>query len=308
MIAVAGEALIDLVIEGGDISPRPGGAAFNTARTLGRLGMEPTFLGRLSGDVFGAMLREQLAADEVTLGVLEPSQAPATLSVAELDKAGAASYRFYLAGTSAADLDYPRLAAALPTDLAAVHTGALGLVMEPVGSATERLVTSDLPAQTLVMLDPNCRPRAIADRDAYLGRIWRLLRRADIVKVSTEDLGYLRPGACVRDAAAELLAAGPALVLITDGPHQARAVMAGREIALPVPAVRVVDTIGAGDAFGGAFLGWWLANGLARADLSDAASVGAGLALAAEVAALTCTRPGAEPPWLAEVTSWCNVP
>ena len=123
-----------------------------------------------------------------------------------------------------------------------------------------------------------------------------------MVKVSAEDLAYLSPGVPVRAAAAALLKQGPALVLVTDGPRAARAFLPGRKIAVDVPVVKVVDTIGAGDAFGGAFLAWWIGNGLGRADLHQLSLVREALQAAVEVAALTCTRVGAEPPWREEVS------
>jgi fructokinase len=306
MIAVIGEALIDLVIDAaggvtGGVTARPGGGAFNTARTLARLGLASALLGRLSGDGFGRMLRSCLDADGVTPGIPEPSDAPTTLAAAEIDPSGAARYGFYLAGTAAADLEYPVLAAALPPGVTAVHVGTLGLVMEPVGSAAEQLISRDMPPGALVMVDPNCRPGAIGDRAAYLARIGRILRRADVVKVSVEDLGYLAPGVPAAAAAAALLGEGPALVLVTDGPRPARAFLPGQEITVGIPEVQVVDTIGAGDAFGGAFLAWWSAAGLTRADLKHPAPVREALRLAAEVASLTCTRVGADPPRRAEV-------
>jgi fructokinase len=302
MIAVIGEALVDLVIDAvGGVTARPGGGPFNTARTLGRLGVESAFLGRLSGDGFGRMLRACLDADGVTPGIPEPSGAPSTLAAAEVDPSGAARYGFYLAGTAAADLEYPALAAALPVDVAAVHVGTLGLVMEPAGSATEQLISRDVPPDALVMVDPNCRPGAIGDQAAYLARIGRILRRADVVKVSVEDLGYLIPGVPAAAAASALLGKGPALLLVTDGPRPARAFLPGQEITADIPEVQVVDTIGAGDAFGGAFLAWWSAAGLTRADLKHPAPVREALRLAAEVASLTCARVGADPPRRAEV-------
>jgi fructokinase len=307
LIAVVGEALIDLVAEReGGFAARPGGGPFNTARTIARLGESAVFLGRLSGDGFGAMLRRRLDADGVTIGVPEPSRTPTTLAVADVDSAGVARYGFYLAETAAADLDHAALATALAALAAgghrttALHVGTLGLVMEPIASGVERLITTDLPPDALVMADPNCRPGAITDRDAYLARLDRILRRTDVVKASVEDLAYLLPDAPPRDAAAVLLKRGPRLVLVTDGPHPARAFLPGREITTEVPPVEVVDTIGAGDAFGGGFLAWWTANGLTRADLSDGGAVTAALAAAAEVASLTCARAGADPPRLAE--------
>jgi len=314
LIAVIGEALIDLVVgAGGAVDARPGGGPFNTARTIARLGEPAAFLGRLAGDGFGAMLRGRLEADGVLVGVPEPSSAPSTLAVVDVDSAGLARYGFYLAGTAAVDLDHAALATALADLLAvghpmtALHVGTLGLVVEPLASGVERLITADLSPDVLVMADPNCSPRAIADRDAYLTRLDRILRRADVVKASVEDLGYLLPDALPRDAAAILLKRGPMLVLVTDGPHPARAFLPGREITAEVPPVEVVDTIGAGDAFGGGFLAWWTANGFTRADLPDDGAVTAALAAAAEVASLTCARVGAEPPLLAETQRFRSV-
>jgi fructokinase len=96
-------------------------------------------------------------------------------------------------------------------------------------------------------------------------------------------------------------------VLVTDGPRAARAFLAGspdgpaREVIAAIPPVTVVDTIGAGDAFGGAFLTWWTRESLTRADLANPDLVAPALHAAAEVASLTCTRPGADPPRLSDV-------
>jgi fructokinase len=301
MITVTGEALIDLVAHDGRLAAQPGGGPFNTARTIGRLGLAPTFLGRLSADAFGSLLRAGLDHDGVTLGVRQLTDAPTTLAAVDLDAAGAPRYRFYLAGTSSAALDYPLLSAALPAGATVLHTGSLALVMEPIAASIERLVTAGTPPDLLVMIDPNCRPDVIADQEAYRARLSRILRRVDVVRASVEDLAYLAPGVPAPAAAAALLGCGPALVLLTDGPRPARAYLPRGDIRVDVPAVQVVDTIGAGDAFGGAFLAWWSANGLTRGDLQRPGPVRAALRAAAEVAALTCTRAGAEPPWLAEV-------
>ena len=301
-IAVTGEALIDFVAgTDGRFAPRLGGGPFNTARTIGRLGGAPAFLGRLSADRFGRLLRDSLGTDGVTLAVPEQACLPTTLALVDVDAAGLPRYRFYLDATSAPAVDYPALARALPAGVTALHAGSLALAAEPIATSIDRLIAADLPPGTLLMIDPNCRPEVIADRQAYLTRLSRILRRADVVKVSVEDLDYLAPGTPAPDAAAALLGQGPVLVLLTDGPHPARAFLRGEVISAEVPAVTVADTVGAGDAFGGAFLAWWSRSGLTRSDLRQPAPVQGALRAAAEVAALTCTRVGAEPPWLAEV-------
>ncbi len=302
MIAVTGEALIDLVAgQDGCLIARPGGGPFNTARTIGRLGLAPAFLGRLSADRFGRLLRASLDADGVTPAVTGPTDAPTTLAVVDVDPAGSPRYRFYTDGTSAPALEYPALAGALPAGVTALYAGGLALVMEPVATSIDRLIASDLPPGALLMIDPNCRPEAITDRRGYLARLSRILRRADVAKVSAEDLDYLAPGTPAAAAAAALLGQGPALVLLTDGPQPARAFLRDEVISADVPPVTVADTVGAGDAFGGAFLAWWSGNELTRADLHRPGPVREALQAAAEVASLTCTRVGAEPPWLAEV-------
>ena len=303
MITVTGEALIDLVVDhDGRVDAQPGGGPFNTARTIGRLGLAPAFLGRLSSDSFGRLLRASLDQDGVTLAVPEPAGAPTTLAAVDIDAEGAARYRFYLTGTSAFDLDYPLLVASLPEGMTALHAGSLALVGEPIATSLDRLIATDVPPDALVMIDPNCRPAVITNPQAYRSRLSRILRRADVVKASREDLAYLFPGTPARAAGTALLGQGPALVLITDGPRPVRALMPGREVTAEVPMVQVVDTIGAGDSFGGAFLAWWSAGELTRSDLERPGPVAEALRAAAEVAALTSTRVGADPPWYAEVS------
>jgi fructokinase len=303
MIAVAGEVLIDLVTGAdGRFDARLGGGPYNAARSLVRLGVPATFIGRTGDDTFGRRLRGRLAAEGVALGVPEPSERPTTLAVVTLDEQGSASYAFYLE-SAAADVDEDSMRKALPPELTALHVGALGLVMEPMGAAIESLVQSGLPGDPLLFLDPNCRPAAVHGYGAYRARVGAIARRADIVKASTEDLAYLYPGVPPQGAARALLAEGASLVLVTDGPRPARAFTGGEVLSEQVPAMVVADTIGAGDAFGGAFLAWWAAHGFGRAELGRADLVRPALRAAIAAAALTCARPGADPPALSELTA-----
>src|ERR1700760_2394537 len=169
MITVAHEALIDLIVDAdGHVDPRLGGAGFNVTRAVARLGRPVAYLGRLSGDRFGQLIRANLDQHGVKIAVEAPSAAPTTLALVDIDPAGVPSYHFYLAGTSAAAVGPAE--AVLPDGTTALHVGRLGLVMEPVGTSLEHLVAA-LPAGVTVMLDPNCRPGAITSRQAYLDRL-----------------------------------------------------------------------------------------------------------------------------------------
>jgi fructokinase len=296
VIVVAGEALVDLLIRpGGAITAVPGGGMFNTARTIARLGQAVAFLGRLSDDGFGRMLWAALAADGVEGSFVEVTLAPTTLAIAELDAAGAASYRFHVAETSAPGLSGDAVRAALAVCPRALCVGSLGLVLEPMAAAVAEGVARTDPT-TFVMLDPNCRPALIADRRSYLDRLDPIVRRADVVKLSRDDLAYLAPGIDAIPAARDLLGRGPAAILLTDGPGVVVGLTSTFECELPVPPIEVVDTIGAGDALGGAFLARWVERGYGRVELADEALVRDALEWAIEVAALTCRRPGADPP------------
>ncbi|MCA0331073.1 MAG: PfkB family carbohydrate kinase [Actinobacteria bacterium] len=300
-VVVAGEALVDLILRpDGSIAAIPGGGPFNAARTLARLGIGTVFLGGISADRFGQQLRSRLEDDGVHLGMPEPSALPTTLALAELDAGGAASYRFYFEGTAAPEVSPADAHAAATADMQILHVGTLGLVFEPMATTMEGLV-ADLGDAVLLFVDPNCRPLTIRDRDAYIARLHRVLRRADVVKVSGDDLDYLSPGSDRLAAARALLELGPSVVLFTDGAEAVHVLTAAGEESVPVPSVDVVDTVGAGDSFGGGFLATWVDAGRGRADLHDLAALRAAAERAVVVAGITCTRAGAEPPTLAEL-------
>jgi fructokinase len=296
MIVVGGEALVDLVIEpDGAVTAKLGGGPFNAARTIGRLGSEVAFLGALSNDRFGSLLHRQLSADHVDDSLVQFTELPTTLAAAELDEHGAATYHFYIAETAAPNL-HPL---PLPDDVSLLHVGTLGVVLEPMATALEALV-GNIDSDVLVLLDPNCRPRVTPDRAGYTARLERMLQRADVVKVSTDDLEFISPDDPT-GGVRKLLDRGAPLVLHTDGGRSVNIHWPSAVVEVPVPAVEVVDTIGAGDAFGGAFAAWWDQAGLGRRDIGDREAVRTAVAAAVEVAAVSCARVGAQPPRRAEL-------
>jgi fructokinase len=300
-VVVSGEALVDLVVAAdGSLAGHPGGGPYNVARTIGRLGQRVAYLGRVSTDGFGKRLRQELEADGVGLNALVATDDPTTLALAELDAAGAARYRFYEAGTSAPGLTLEAASAALPEHAGTFYLGTLGLVFEPMASTLEALVAR-VGDETLVALDPNCRPTTIADPAAFRGRLARLAARTDVMKASDDDLAWIDPDADPVTAARGLLAQEHAVALVTLGDEGALVITEHEEIEVRAPKVEVVDTIGAGDAFMGAFLAHWCGRGLGRADLNRLDEVEQATQFACRVAAITCARAGADPPRLTEL-------
>ncbi len=298
VIVVVGEALVDLVIDlDGTVTAKLGGAPFNTARACGRLGAPVAFVGAISDDRFGTMLAAQLEADKVSIEFVPRVTMPTTLAAAELDDRGTANYRFYINGTSS-----PALSEVPVVSPTVLFTGGLGLVLQPMADTVELLV-AEAADDCVVMIDVNCRPLVIADRDAYVACVHRVLSGADLVKVSDEDLAYLAPGVEHLAAARALLDFGPRAILLTAGGDAVHVLTADGDASVPVQRVEVVDTIGAGDSFGAGFLCWWMESGNSVDDLGSLEQLVPAIRAAAAVAGIVCGRRGADPPWRNELPS-----
>lgn len=302
-VIAAGEALVDLAPRGEVLLPLPGGSPYNVAVGLARLGTVTSFLGRLSTDGFGSRLRSRLQAEGVALGPVIVTDDPTTLAVVHLDDQGRASYAFYLDGTSAAGLRPPL--PALPVG-AALHLslGAIGL-QHPAGEVLSDLFHA-VRGGRVVSLDPNVRPSAIGDPRDYADRMDDLVATCDLVKVSDEDLAELYPGRSPVDSAAAWAASGPAAVVVTRGAGGAVALTAGGDhLDVPGEPVEVADTVGAGDAFTAGMLAWLDARGhlddRVQLDGLSSEELRTALRYAVRVAAITCTRAGADPPHHDEV-------
>jgi len=304
LIVVAGEALIDLIVRAdGEIVPIAGGSPFNSVRAIARLGLPASWIGGLSSDRFGRMLEGGLAGDGVGRDQVQRTDLPTTLALAELGADGSASYRFYTEATSAPAVLPGPLAGGVAPSARAFLTGSLGLVLEPMASTLEAVALA-VPADRIVMLDPNARPSITRDPDAWRARMARVMARADIVKASAEDLEYLRPGESLEASAAWVKAQGPTVVLVTDGSRPVRVVTGEGTEMVVAPPVDVVDTVGAGDTFGGAFLACLVHEGVGPDGLGDAATVLRAARFAVRASAFVCGRAGANPPTLAELGGW----
>lgn len=300
MILACGEALIDMLprktAAGEDaFAPYAGGAVFNTAVALGRLGAPAGFFSGLSSDLFGDMLRRQLAESRVDTGPAHLSARPTTLAFVRLVD-GQASYAFYdenTAGRMLTEADLPQVAAE------ALFFGGISLVGEPCGTAYEALMLREAPSR-VTMIDPNIRPGFITDAAAYRARIARMAAAADIVKLSDEDLHWLMGGGDAPDLARDLIARGAKLVCITEGAKGATGYTAAHEVFVPAVPVAVADTVGAGDTFNaGVLASLHRAGALTKARIAalDRDEIAQALGLGVRAAAITVSRAGANPPW-----------
>ncbi|MCR2784470.1 MULTISPECIES: PfkB family carbohydrate kinase [unclassified Microbacterium] len=295
-VVVIGEALVDIVHAPDGTRESPGGSPANVALALGRRGLRPLLVTQLADDSHGRAVRAWLDRSAVTVHV-PGAPARTSTAVAHLDAEGAATYEFDIAWDLA-----PWRAPVTPV----VHTGSIAAVLHP-GADTVEQALRDARRTAAVTFDPNVRPSLITDAADVRARVARLVALSDVVKVSGEDLDWLHPGRDHRDIAREWLRAGPALVVVTEGAAGSFAVHAAGVVEAAAAPVAVVDTVGAGDTFMAALIAQLHARTGAdvRARIAgwDAADIAAVLVRSAAAAAITVSRPGADPPWAHELAT-----
>lgn len=306
MIVCCGEALIDFLPRkseaGADVyQPFNGGSIFNTAIALGRLGIDTGFYTGISNDFFGDSLLAGLRDSKVDTRFVKRSDWPSTLAFVKLSD-GHARYSFFDENSSMRMLtkkDLPKF----PAKVKALHFGSISLIPEPGGGTLEALMKRERKSR-VICVDPNIRPGFIKNRKSHLARLARLIAMADIVKISDEDIAWMTGSKDIAKAARKWLKAGAKVVAITKGGEGVEAFTAKGTVALPATKVKVADTVGAGDTFTAGLL-----TALLKAKVLDKKALATlsletlkdALAFAARAAAVTVSRPGADPPWAHEL-------
>lgn len=299
-VLVVGEALIDIVVrDGSEPVEHVGGSPANVAIGLARLG-HPTRLATWIGtDPRGERIAALAAAEGVELAAGSTAADRTPTAAAQLDAAGAASYEF--------DITW-QLDPGLPLgDAGHLHTGSIAATLAPGGDAVLALVRRARAGVT-VSYDPNARPSLMGGPDAVRGKVEALVAASDVVKASDEDVAWLYPGQTKLDVLRAWAALGPRVCALTRGGRDALILVGGVVHEVAVPAAPVVDTVGAGDSFMAGLLSGLLDAGLlgsaaARDRLAAAGwdQVGPAVERALSCAAITVSRPGANPPTRAEL-------
>ncbi|MHC6223046.1 carbohydrate kinase family protein [Arthrobacter sp. MMS24-S77] len=308
MLTVIGEALVDVVQSSSGVDAHVGGSPLNVAVGLARLDHAVQFIGRFGKDAYGDSIAAHLRSSSVMVP-LPPDENPTSVATALIDDDGAASYTFDLTW------ELPGFAARLPFMLqgtSLLHTGSIATMLEP-GAAEVLAAVEHAHPNATISFDPNCRPSIITDRDYARAQVERFVSLSDVVKASDEDLEWLYPGVDVQESARRWLrlggSAGPAVVVVTRGADGPWGVTAAGDAQVDAPKVDVADTVGAGDSFMAALLSGIVDHGLAGAQNRDElhampAEVLEGiLNHAARAAAVTVSRPGANPPTRAEINA-----
>jgi fructokinase len=293
---VVGEALIDIIPQGSTRTPIVGGGPANTAKALAKLGFDSYFIDGISTDAYGEMIRKELLADGVHLDYTLSSDLPTCTADVTLDANGSASYVFLIDGTATFEYDESWLPD--PSNPPAVtHIGTLATIVEPGATKLFNWLSKiDAP----LVFDPNIRPSVISDREKYQGVVAKWLTIASVIKVSEDDIAWLYPESSVEEIAQQWLNQGVSLVVVTLGSEGMIGYTKSGSVSTPGIKVTVSDTVGAGDTVGAVVVEGIIEHGLDQLQGDTLQKV---LARAAKAAAITVSRPGANPPTKAELAN-----
>lgn len=288
-VVVVGEALVDIVVSSGGSVEHPGGSPANVAYGLGRLGAATALLTSIGDDPRGAAIEQHLRSAGVEL--LPGSKGPGrtATATATLASDGSAHYDFDIRW------DLPRIApATLPKVL---HTGSIATFLAP-GAAAIRDLLEQSHERCLVTYDPNIRPALLGSHFEAKTIFEQLVPFTEVVKLSDEDALWLYPRLSLEDISQHILDLGAGLVAVTMGAKGSLLTTAGAQVAVPPVTAEVADTIGAGDSYMSALICGLLMRGSDGLAPSVLESLGR---MASRAAAITVSRPGANPPTAEEL-------
>jgi fructokinase len=298
-VLVVGESLVDIVnAADGDVKEYAGGSAANVAVALARLGRPVRFATSFADDEHGRLIADHLEKAGITMAADPAAVSRTSTAEATIGVDGSASYEF--------DLEWRLNPVAEDPHPLVVHTCSLGAVLLP-GAEDVVALLERLRGSATISYDVNARPAITGTGPELVERVERMAGISDLVKASDEDLEALYPQLGLVKAARRVLSLGPSAVVVTRGGEGAMWVGPDDVVEVDSHEVEVADTIGAGDTFGAALVdALWEAGrlgaehreGLRDLDRGEVEGI---LAHAARAAAVTVSRPGADPPYRHEL-------
>ena len=280
-LVAIGEALIDFIPdkngcefhEVGAFSPAVGGAPANVCAAFSKLGGKARMLTKLGDDPFGNVITRTLDQAGVdTSYISRTAEANTALAFVSLAKDGGRVFSFYR-NPSADMLFAPsEVTGDMLDDCYALHFCSVSLGDFPMKDAHRTAITIARHRGAIISFDPNLRFMLWDDLDELKRVVNEFIPDCDILKISDEELEFISGTSDIAEAIPAFFVGNVKLVIITKGKDGACALGSFGVIESSVPAVKAIDTTGAGDAFIGAFL-WRLKKaGISREDLDSCSS------------------------------------
>lgn len=313
MYLCCGDALFDMFAEKNspdeavsnvNLAGHVGGSPMNVATGLARLGHRSLYFTKLSSDLFGQRMRGHFKENKIDTELCIDTHLNTTLAIVETRPDGSAAYVFYTDNTADVSIEASELPAVLPGDIQVLHFGSYSTAVDPTSASLMQLAARE-SANRVVSYDPNLRPTIEPDIDKWREVYAGYASSAKIIKASDEDIEILLGKNKEEQFVADSFAHGAQLVYITRGPEGGSGFKAdGESKHAKGVKVSVVDTVGAGDTFQASILHWMQKEGHLNgtAELVGEVDLQACMDFAIKAAAITCTRSGADLPYLHELT------
>ena len=276
-VVALGELLIDFATQSVDgegyptMAAHPGGAPANFLAALTKFGANTALIGKVGSDTFGKLLLGTLQKAGIeTRGMVVTDDVFTTLAFVTFDEHGDREFAFSRKPGADTCLSFDEIDLSLIDEAKVFHFGTLSLTDEPARSATQKCVAYAREKGKLVTYDPNLRKPLWANlEEAKRQLIWGL-GQADVVKISDEEVEFLF-GLGVEEGAKYILENfGVKLVFVTcgaDGCFFKNDLAEGHVPSLT--GIKVIDTTGAGDIFGGSAVSQILKTGKAPEALTE---------------------------------------
>ncbi len=312
MYLCCGDALFDMFAEKNredeaasnvNLGGHVGGSPMNVATGLARLGHKSRYFTKLSSDLFGQRMRGHFKDNKIDIDLCIDTNLNTTLAIVEKQADGSAAYVFYTDNTADVSIEANELPSSLPADIQVVHFGSYSTAVDPTSSSLMQLATRE-SAKRVISYDPNLRPTIEPDIDKWREVYAGFAGSATIIKASDEDIETLLGKNKEDQFVADSFSHGAQLVFITRGPDGGSGFKANGESAhVEGVKVSVVDTVGAGDTFQAGILHWMQSEGHLNggAELVGEVDLQASMNFAIKAAAITCTRSGADLPYLSDL-------
>jgi fructokinase len=238
------------------------------------------------------MAKDELKTAGVKLDYVKYSDKPTCLAIVSLSESGSATYEFVIENTATFDFTSEWLPNPQTGQPLLLHIGTLATIIEPGASVLFDWAQS-VAKVTPVVFDPNIRPAVISDREQYLVQVERWVEISSAVKVSDEDIKWLYPSLEISHVVNDWLTKGPSLIVVTYGDKGLTGYRKNERVSVDAVKTAVADTVGAGDTVGAILVEAVVNDGL---DSLTDVRLETMLKRAAQAAAITVSRVGANPP------------
>jgi len=236
----------------------------NTAVSLGRAGIRVEFISDIAADQAGNMIVRFLHENQVgTTFINRHTDGKTTLALAFLNEQADAGYSFY------SGLPRERLKGTLPVPAGEdiVLFGSFFSLSDGNHEKIVAFLSAARQKKALILYDPNLRSPHLPELPRVMPGIVENMSHADIIRGSDEDFLHIFASRKPEEVYARIRSRDGQVLIYTRS-NKAVSILTGKqEISVPVPRIKPVSTIGAGDSFNAGLIHSFITMGIGHGQI-----------------------------------------